>query len=78
MRSALRSLAQQATALRSFQLRFAFLPFCLLFIANVKTYFSFFLSRHAIKQCVGKNSIWRSVVNCVKQSVATLTQFGTG
>nr|DAK98775.1 MAG TPA: hypothetical protein [Microviridae sp.] len=42
-------------------------------IANIKTYFSFFLSRRAIKQCVGKNSVWRSVVNYVKPSVATLT-----
>nr|DAF72710.1 MAG TPA: hypothetical protein [Microviridae sp.] len=47
--------------------------FCLLSIANIKAYFSFFLSRRAIKQCVGKNSVWRSVVNYVKQSVATLT-----
>lgn len=48
-------------------------PFCPLLIANIKAYFSFFLSRRAIKQCVGKNSVWRSVVNYVKQSVATLT-----
>lgn len=48
-------------------------PFYLLLIANNKAYFSFFLSRRAIKQCVGKNSVWRSVVNYVKQSVATLT-----
>ena len=53
-------------------------PFCPLFIANIKAYFSFFLSRRAIKQCVGKNSVWRSVVNDVKQSVATLTSFGAG
>nr|DAF08684.1 MAG TPA: hypothetical protein [Microviridae sp.] len=48
-------------------------PFCPLSIANIKAYFSFFLSRRAIKQCVGKNSVWRSVVNYVKPSVATLT-----
>lgn len=51
-------------------------PFCPLLIANIKAYFSFFLSRRAIKQCVGEYSVWRSLVNCVKQSVATLTQFG--
>lgn len=66
-------LSNQATALRSSQLRFAFLSILSLLIANIKAYFSFFLSRRAIKQCVGKNSVWRSVVNYVKQSVATLT-----
>ena len=48
-------------------------PFCLLSIANIKAYFSFFLSRRAIKQCVVKNIVYQPVPNYVKVATLCLT-----